>query len=75
MPAELELTTLTTHLRRQGRLVAQTVYECNQCGERYLGERRCPECGLWCRRVGIGGNCPECDHLLAMVELVEEDGR
>jgi ribosomal protein L32 len=73
--AELELTTLTSHLRQKGRLVAQTVYECEECGERYLGERRCPSCGRWCRRVGIGGNCPECDHVLAMVELLDEDGR
>ena len=69
MPAELELTNLTAHLRRQERLAAQTVYE---CGERYLGERRCPDCGLWCRRVGIGGNCTECDHVLAVAELLEE---
>jgi ribosomal protein L32 len=75
VPAELELTTLTDHLRRQGRLVAQTVFECGECGERYLGERRCPSCGIWCRRVGVGGNCPECDHILAVVELLEEDGR
>ena len=75
MPAELELTTLTTHLRRQGRLVAQTVYECGECGERFLGERRCPDCGRWCGRVGIGGSCPECDHLVAVVELLEEDDR
>ncbi len=75
MPAELELTTLTNHLRRQGRLVAQTVFGWGECGERYLGERHCPSCGIWCRRVGVGGNCPECDHILAVAELLEEDGR
>ena len=75
MPAELEHTTLTTHLRRQGRLVAQTVYECGECGERYLGERRCPDCGRWCRRVGIGGNCPACDHPLLVAELLAEEER
>jgi hypothetical protein len=51
------------------------VYECGECGERFLGERRCPDCGRWCGRVGIGGNCPECDHLVAMVELLEGDDR
>jgi ribosomal protein L32 len=75
VPAELELTDLTTHLRRQGRLVAQTVYECPECDERYLGERRCPDCGIWCRRVGVGGTCPECDHPLLVAELLAEDER
>jgi ribosomal protein L32 len=75
VPAELELTDLTTHLRGQGRLVAQTVYECTECGERYLGERRCPDCGIWCRRVGVGGTCPECDHPLLVAELLAEDAR
>lgn len=75
MPTDLELVGLVPTLRRQGKLVARSVYECPECGERYLGERRCPDCGLWCRRVGIGGNCPECDHVLAMVELLDEDGR
>lgn len=30
MPAELDLGALITQLRRQGRLVAQTVYECGE---------------------------------------------
>lgn len=75
MPADLDLSVLETSLRRRGEYVARSVYACPECGERYLGERRCPDCGLWCQRVGIGGNCPECDHVLAMVELVEEAGR
>jgi hypothetical protein len=33
---------VTTALRRQHQLVAQTVYQCPACEERYLGERRCP---------------------------------
>ena len=75
MPAELALTTLTDHLRRQGRLVAQTVYACNECGERYLGERRCPDCGLWMQRLGVGGHCSECDHAVLVAELLAEDER
>jgi hypothetical protein len=35
---------LRTELRRRGALVAHTVYECGQCGERLLGERRCSAC-------------------------------
>jgi rubrerythrin len=75
VPAELELTTLTDHLRRQGRLVAQTVYVCGECGERCVGERRCPECGLWMQRLGPGGRCSECDQPVLIAELLEEEGR
>lgn len=75
MPAELELTTLTADLRRQGRLVAQTVYECGECGERYLGERRCPDCGSFLRRLGLGGRCAECDQVLLVAELLAEAER
>ena len=38
-----------------------TVYECPDCGDRYLGEQRCQGCGTFARRVGIGGACPNCD--------------
>ena len=75
MPTDLDLIGLTTTLRRQGQLVAHSVYECGECGERYLGERRCPDCERYCRRVGVGGHCPECDHALAMVELLGEVDR
>jgi len=73
--AELELTTLTDHLRRRGRLVAQTVYACNECGGRYLGERRCPDCGAFMRRLGLGGRCSECDHPVLIDELLADDER
>ncbi len=72
MPAELDLTALVIQLRRQGRLVAQTVYECSQCGERYVGERRCPDCGCFLQRVGLGGRCLECDHPVLIEELLAE---
>jgi predicted RNA-binding Zn-ribbon protein involved in translation (DUF1610 family) len=75
MPTDVDLIGLVTELRLRGELVARSVYECPECGERYLGERRCPDCGRWCRRLGVGGSCPECDHVLAMVELLGEDYR
>ncbi len=74
MPADLALTNLTDHLRRQGRLVAQTVYVCGECGERYVGERRCPDCGVFLQRLGLGGRCSECDHPVLVAELLEEEG-
>lgn len=60
----------TTALRRQRQLVAQTVYECPACEERFLGERRCSECNLMCRRLGLGGRCDGCDEILTVSELI-----
>ena len=61
---------LTAQLRQQRDLVAHTVYECTSCQTRLLGERRCPDCNLMCRRVGLGGFCPHCDELVVVVELL-----
>ena len=36
------------------------VYECPECSERLMGENRCADCGLFARRVGVGGECPHC---------------
>ena len=47
-----------------------TVYECDSCGERSLGEQRCSECHTFMRRVGIGGHCPSCDESVAISELI-----
>ena len=60
----------TQPLRRRAGLVAFTVYECPVCEERYLGTRRCPECNLMCRRVGLGGECPHCSDLVLVADLL-----
>jgi hypothetical protein len=60
-------------LRRQRALVAHTVYECPRCNERRLGERRCPDCNVFCRTVGLGGTCPDCDAVILLVDLVGEE--
>ena len=44
---------------------AALVYECPECSSRYLGEQRCPECHLFCRRVGPGGRACVRQPLLA----------
>ncbi|HKF74787.1 MAG TPA: hypothetical protein VKF59_01475 [Candidatus Dormibacteraeota bacterium] len=49
---------------------AATVYECSACGERFLGERRCPDCNLFGRNLGLGGACPECDQVVLVSELL-----
>jgi hypothetical protein len=58
-------------LRRHGALVAHTVYECSECGERFVGERRCSSCNRFCRALGLGGRCSECDEPLLLAELLE----
>jgi hypothetical protein len=60
-------------LRRQRALVAHTVYECPRCEERHLGVRQCPDCHLFCRAVGLGGTCPDCDAVILLVDLVGEE--
>jgi len=47
-----------------------TVYVCPSCETRFLGEQRCPDCGLFCRRVGPGGLCPHCDEPVALADLL-----
>ena len=47
-----------------------TVYECPSCDTRFLGQQRCPDCGLFCRRVGPGGLCPHCDEAVALADLL-----
>jgi ssDNA-binding Zn-finger/Zn-ribbon topoisomerase 1 len=47
-----------------------TVYECPGCGARLLGEQRCPDCNVFCRRLGLGGRCPHCDEPVALADLL-----
>ena len=54
-------------------VMAQTIYECPNCGERLVGERRCPDCNLFSRAIGLGGQCPECDTPVLLVDLVGEE--
>lgn len=49
-----------------------TVYQCPQCDERYLGERRCPDCNLFCRAIGLGGHCSACDAIQLLIDLVPD---
>jgi len=44
------------------------VYECPGCEER-LVERRCPDCNVFCRRLGVGGCCPGCGEIVVAGEL------
>ena len=64
---------LRQELQRRRAVVAHTVYECPSCGERRVGERRCPDCQLYSRAVGLGGHCPECDTPILLTDLLGEE--
>ena len=49
---------------------AATIYECPSCDTRYLGEQYCPECSVFCRRVGPGAPCPHCDEPVLLADLL-----
>jgi Zn finger protein HypA/HybF involved in hydrogenase expression len=38
------------------------------------GERRCEDCNRFCRALGLGGRCPECDTLILLSDLLELEG-
>ena len=42
--------------------------------ERFLGERRCPDCHLFARAVGLGGSCPDCETVILLADLLELEG-
>lgn len=50
-----------------------TVYECDTCGNRALGEQRCPDCSTFMRKIGLGGECPHCGEALAVTELLAQE--
>jgi hypothetical protein len=50
-----------------------TVYECDTCGTRTVGQQRCDQCGTFMRRIGLGGHCPHCDEPIAITDLLKEE--
>lgn len=46
-----------------------TIYECDKCGTRALGEQRCQDCGTFMRRIDYEGHCPSCNEPIALSEL------
>ena len=66
----LDLDALAADLRSRRALVAHTVYECPACEARFLGDQRCPDCHVFCRRLDLGGLCPHCDDPVTLAELL-----
>ena len=62
---------LRRELRRRRTLAAHTVYECPTCLDRFLGERRCEACNRFCRALGPGGRCPDCDAPILLRDLLD----
>ena len=60
----------TAQVRERQKLIGQTIYECSQCEQRLLGERRCPDCNVMMKKLGLGGLCPECGELVLVSELL-----
>lgn len=61
---------MRAQLRQQRQLTASTVYECPECATRYLGQQRCDDCHTFCRALGLGGHCAECDAVLLLTDLL-----
>jgi hypothetical protein len=49
---------------------AATIYECPSCDTWYLGDQRCPDCRIFCRKVGPGAPCPHCDEPILLADLL-----
>jgi hypothetical protein len=51
---------------------SSVIYECPACEVRFLGQQRCDDCGVFCKRVGAGGLCPACEEPVAVADLLPE---
>ncbi len=67
----LEEGLLRKALRRRETLTEHTVYECPTCETRYLGEQRCADCNRFCRVVGLGGACTDCEQPILLSDLLD----
>jgi len=68
-----DLSALRQDLQHRRILTTHTIYECPSCGERFVGERRCSSCQLFCRSVGLGGHCSECESPIVFAEVLDND--
>ena len=71
--AARDLAELQRTVQRPGGLLAHTVYACPDCDERFVGQRRCADCGVFCRALGLGGACPDCDAIIVLRDLIASE--
>jgi len=50
-----------------------SIYQCPNCDQQLAGEQRCPDCGTFARRAGIGGTCPHCDQPVSLADLLDHE--
>ena len=50
-----------------------TIYACPDCETRYFAQQWCPDCNRPCRRIGLGGLCPNCDEPVTVNDLFHPD--
>ena len=75
MKAAADLRRACILLSQQGQLEAHTVFACSRCGERRIGQRRCPECHVFGTAVGLGGLCPDCGEPVLLADLFATEGQ
>jgi len=73
-PSRLDFARLRAELKRRRQLAEHTVYECPSCETRSVGEQRCADCNTFGRALGLGGQCPDCDAVLLLNDLLEMEG-
>ena len=54
---------------------AVSIYECDGCGARAIGDQYCPDCRNFMRSLGRGAPCPHCEEPVAVSDLIEGGGR
>lgn len=50
-----------------------TIYACPDCDTRYFAQQWCSDCNRPCRRIGLGGPCPNCEEPVAVTDLFDTD--
>jgi len=55
----------------QGQRRDNTIYQCSECDQRYLGTQWCPDCNQPANRIGLGGSCPNCEEPVAVTDLLD----
>jgi predicted nucleic acid-binding Zn ribbon protein len=71
--SRLDLVSVRAELKRRRQLTEHTVYECPSCETRSVGEQRCAECNTFGRAIGLGGHCPDCEAIVLLTDLLEQD--
>jgi hypothetical protein len=61
------------HRQRPLNTALGVIHECPDCEVRYLDERRCPDCNLFCRRIDHDDVCPHCDEPVDISDLHQNE--